>query len=165
MCSSLSIDADRSILIIPHARLTPFVLLFSSYSVSLSCFSMTAPPLTPHPRNPLIIRSCSPAIAISVPLLYITRQTLHTLTNDLDAMCFCVHSFVLLSRISISYHLRYFHLRPFPCSLGSVSTPETADFRVRLRLLGRLAGVVHTTRGHRTPSLPWNSSFSSFSPY
>lgn len=87
LCAPPSIDADTSILIIAHIRLTPSC--FSHFLVSLY-------QLPSHPSSSsryLTVFHCSLAVAIPAPPSYISLQTLHTPRNDPDVISFCVHSF------------------------------------------------------------------------
>jgi len=166
MCSSPSIDADMSILIIARTCSTPFVLLFflilSQPLVSIYQLSSHSSSSSHYP----IVFHCSLAIAISVPLSYITLQTPLTLANDLDIVFFCIHSFSFYGPLYRYRTISGTFTHPVSRAL-CLETPyhsATCSRQVQLRLFGRFTGVVHTTRGSRSASLPRSSTLSPSSP-
>lgn len=85
MCFSPSIDVDTSISIIPHTRLTPFVLFFF---VSIYCFSMAAllvPLILLSLSNRVLLFSCYRYLRSSAS---IALGKHHILVNDLDVVFF-----------------------------------------------------------------------------
>ena len=131
MCSSPSIDADTSILIIAHTRSTLFVLLFclilSQPLVSLYISYL----LTPHP--PLIIPSCFTVLLLSLsPSLSPISLYKHLSPSQMILMLCSfasIHLFPMVHYIDI---VPYFHPRCFSCPLfGNASTtrpPALAEF-------------------------------------
>ena len=134
-----------------------FVLL--SFSLIFSFLYISYPPA---PHSPLVISSCFTVflLSLSPPLSPISLYKHPTpLANGPDVISFCVHSFTFY------YPLYRYRTIPgtFICPLfGNASIPgPPTPVEFNDDLFGRLTGVVHTTGGCRSASLPRSSGFAS----
>ena len=143
-----------------------FVLLFFSYFVCPS-FHYISYPLAPHPHPPLVIQSCFTVLLLSLsPSPSPISLCKHFPPSRMILMSCSfapIHSFIFYYPLyryrtipgTFTHALSHTPRLETPLPLGRLLLPSS------IALFERLAGVVHTTRGCRSASLPRSSGFAS----